>query len=215
MSTPADTPVLWLSDEEFAAWRGLLRMHAQLSAKLNRELSSTSDLSLQDYGVLVILNEQPEGHLRAFELGRELGWEKSRVSHHVERMERRGLVSRQQCSTDRRGLNVAITAEGRRALKAAAPAHLAQVRRAFIDLLTPGQIASIADIARTVVGALATECDAEPGGVMLPGLGGRVLTRAERALGPGEVMPAPGVRGAGTQPRRSSWRDPACHRVKR
>jgi DNA-binding MarR family transcriptional regulator len=136
-------------------------MQAQLAAKLNHDLSSSSGLSLQDYGVLVVLNEQPEGLLRAFELGRELGWEKSRVSHHIARMESRDLVRRQPCPSDRRGLHVAITPEGRRALEAAAPAHVAQVRRAFIDLLTPAQIASLSGIARTVVGALAEECDSE------------------------------------------------------
>jgi DNA-binding MarR family transcriptional regulator len=169
MSTPADAPVRWLTREEFAAWRGLLRMHAQLAARLNRELSSASELSLQDYGVLAVLSEQRDGRLRAFELGRELGWEKSRLSHHIERMERRGLVSRQQCPTDRRGLNVAVTAEGKRALEAAAPAHLAQVRRAFIDLLTPAQIASMADISATIVAAVGRECDADPDRCDRPG----------------------------------------------
>jgi DNA-binding MarR family transcriptional regulator len=140
-----------------------MRMQAQLGAKLNRELSSSSELSLQDYSVLVVLSEQPEGRLRAFEVGRELGWEKSRVSHHVGRMEKRGLVSRESCPSDRRGLNVVVTPKGRRALESAAPGHVAHVRRAFIDLLTPAQIAAISDIAGTVLGDLAQECDAETG----------------------------------------------------
>lgn len=161
MSTAASTPVQWLTPEELSAWSGLQRMLAQLGAKLNRELSSSSDLSLQDYGVLVVLSEQAEGRMRAFELGRELGWEKSRVSHHIGRMEKRSLVSRQPCPSDKRGLIVAITPEGRRVLEAAAPAHVEQVRRAFINLLTPAQIASITDITRIVVAALAAECSSE------------------------------------------------------
>jgi DNA-binding MarR family transcriptional regulator len=161
MSTASGTPVRWLTPEELSAWRGLMRMQAQLGAKLNRELSASSELSLQDYGVLVALSEQPTGQLRSFELGRELGWEKSRVSHHMGRMEKRGLVSRQPCPSDRRGLNIAITPEGQRVLEAAAPAHVEQVREAFIDLLTPGQIASLAGITQTIVDALAQECESD------------------------------------------------------
>ena len=160
MST-VGTAVRWLTPEELSAWIGLQRMQAQLGAKLNRELSSSSDLSLQDYGVLVALTEQPDARLRAFELGRVLGWEKSRLSHHIGRMEKRGLVSREACASDRRGLNIVITPKGRQALEAAAPGHVEQVRRAFIDLLTPAQIASLTDITRTVVDALAAECVAE------------------------------------------------------
>lgn len=161
MSTAAVPPVPWLTPEEYSAWSGLLRMQALLAAKLNHDLSVSSGLSLQDYGVLVSLNEQPDGVLRAFELGRELGWEKSRVSHHIARMEKRGLVSRKTCSSDRRGLDVAITQEGRGALEAAAPQHVEQVREAFIDVLTPGEIASLSEITWKIVDTLAQQCDGE------------------------------------------------------
>ena len=156
-----DGEIRWLSPEELAAWRGLMRMQAQLGARLNRELTAAAELSLQDYGVLVALAEQPEGRLRAYELGRELGWEKSRLSHHVGRMECRGLVERRRCPSDQRGMYIALTEAGRRALDAAAPDHVAQVRRAFVDLLTPGQLATLADITEAVIAAIAADCGAE------------------------------------------------------
>ncbi len=146
--------VRWLDERELAAWRGLQRMQAQLTAKLNRELSTDSALSLQDYTALVVLSEQPEDRLRSYELGRELGWEKSRLSHHIARMAERGLVTREKCPSDQRGLYVCLTTEGRRTLEAAAPGHVAAVRRDFIDLLNPDQLATLADITDVVVEAL-------------------------------------------------------------
>ena len=161
---PADPPVeggQWLSDEEQAAWRGLQRLQADLAARLSRQLAVASGLSLQDYAVLVALTDRPEGRLRAFELGRELGWEKSRVSHHISRMAERGLVVRERCETDQRGAFVAITAEGRGAIEAAAPGHVAAVRRWFVDLLTPEQLRALTEIGDTVSGALTRHCDSD------------------------------------------------------
>lgn len=147
----------WLSDGEQAAWRGLLRMHAELTAHLGRQLAAGSGLSMQDYAVLVSLSESPDGQLRVNELGRELGWEKSRVSHHVARMESAGLVERRRCRSDQRGQFVVLTRAGRSALVQAAPGHVAQVRKSFIDRLDPGQLATLADIAGAVLTGLASD----------------------------------------------------------
>jgi DNA-binding MarR family transcriptional regulator len=150
--------VHWLEPDEQAAWAGLQRMHAHLTARLNRELAADSGLSAQDYAVLVVLTESPAGATRAHELGRELGWEKSRLSHHLARMEARGMVSRQACPSDQRGLVVAVTAEGRRTIERAAPAHVASVRRWFIDHLDRDQLKMLADLTRTVDDHLAGAC---------------------------------------------------------
>jgi len=146
--------VKWLNPGEQAAWRGLLRMQAQLSAHLGRGLAARSGLSLQDYGVLVALEEQPQGRLRAYELGCELGWEKSRLSHHIARMQSRGLVERVPCPGDQRGQYVVITGAGRRALDAAAPAHVTEVRDIFVDRLSPAQLSTLAEISAVVLTAL-------------------------------------------------------------
>lgn len=150
----------WLTPEEQAAWRSLLRLQARLAAHLNQEMGG-GELSLQDYGILVHLDEAPDGRLRAFELGDELGWEKSRLSHHLARMVARGLVARQRCPSDQRGLFVTITHEGHRALTDAAPVHVEAVRRAFVEPLSEEQLAALIGIVDSVLGALS------PGGAPL------------------------------------------------
>ncbi len=150
----------WLLPEEQVAWRGFLQTYEQLSAVLGRELLQDAGLSIQDYAVLVSLSETPEGRMRPFELGRQLAWEKSRLSHHMTRMIERDLVKREKCATDQRGAFVAITPRGREAISAAAPAHVAAVRRYFIDVLTQAEIDTLAEISRKVGSVLSeTPCD--------------------------------------------------------
>jgi DNA-binding MarR family transcriptional regulator len=144
----------WLDEREARAWRGYTRMRAQLEGRLSRELARHSGLSDPDYSVLVNLSEAPEGRLRAFELGRALQWEKSRLSHHLKRMEKRRLVARESCESDARGSFVVITTEGRAAIEAAAPAHVEDVRRHLIDLLSAEQLDMLGDITETVLAHL-------------------------------------------------------------
>ena len=146
----------WLTEPERQAWRNFTLMQLQLFALLGRELGGTG-LSYQDYVVLADLSDRPDGQARLTELADRLGWEKSRLSHHVTRMSERGLVERLKCPTDLRGFFVKITAAGHAAIIAAAPEHVAVVRRHFIDLLTPEQIGTIDDIAQTVLAALPAE----------------------------------------------------------
>ncbi len=149
--------VRWLDEREERAWRALQVMQMQLTAQLARELAATSGLSYPDYVVLVALTDRPDGRMRIFELGRQLGWEKSRVSHHIARMADRGLVTKERCGDDRRGAFVVVTEPGRKAIEAAAPGHVGAVRRLVIDRLTPCQLDTIGAAARTVLAALTDE----------------------------------------------------------
>ncbi len=146
--------VAWLDEREERAWRALQFMQMRLEAELARQLGAESGLSYPDYLVLVALTDQPDGRLRLFELGRVLGWEKSRLSHHVARMAGRGLVEKERCGSDRRGAYVAVTRKGRKEIGAAAPGHVATVRRLFVDALTPEQLDVIADAAEVVLAQL-------------------------------------------------------------
>lgn len=137
----------WLDEREQRAWRGMLTMHRRLEAQLSREMQSGSELSMPDFTVLVALTDTCGGRVRAFSLAEALQWEKSRLSHHLARMERRGLVSRDGCPEDGRGLFVCVTPAGRAAIEAAAPAHVAAVRRLFFDALTAEQVDALAGIA--------------------------------------------------------------------
>jgi DNA-binding MarR family transcriptional regulator len=157
----------WLDPTEQAAWRGFLQSHAHLSAVLGRELQQDAELSMQDYAVLVALSESPEGSMRAYELGARLAWEKSRLSHHIARMIDRGLVARQKCKTDQRGTFVTITPVGRKTIRAAAPRHVAGVRRHFIEPLTKDEVGALERISAKLLKGLndlqAGECEKDPG----------------------------------------------------
>ena len=145
--------VRWLNEGEEWAWRALQFMQMRLEGELARQLASDSGLSYSDYVVLVALTDRPDGRMRLFELAEVLGWEKSRLSHHVARMAGRGLVKKEKCGADRRGAFVVVTKRGRKEIEAAAPGHVAAVRRLFVDQLTPDQLAAIGDAAEAVLAA--------------------------------------------------------------
>jgi DNA-binding MarR family transcriptional regulator len=145
----------WLTEEEQRAWRGLLRMTAQLNARANRQLQEEYGISLPDYEVLVALSEAPEGRLRVFEVADALAWEQSRVSHQLARMQRRGLIARQDCATDARGAFAVLTAAGRAAIEQAAPAHVELVRQLVFDELSRGQVSALTEITTRVLDRLA------------------------------------------------------------
>ena len=147
----------WLNESEYRAWRGYAEMSARLNAYLHRSLSRQTGLSLSDYEVLVRLSESPNDRLRAYELGAALQWEKSRLSHHLTRMERRGLLERESCETDGRGLFIVLTPVGRNAIEAAAPHHVTDVRQHMIDILTPQELATMASIAEKVIAGFSTD----------------------------------------------------------
>jgi DNA-binding MarR family transcriptional regulator len=143
--------VRWLDAGQQRAWRAWLDAHAHLSARLNRELQTSSGLSLSDYDVLVHLTDVPEDRLRSFELAEGLQWEKSRVSRQVARMAERGLVAKEAAPEDGRGAYVTLTPAGRRAIEEAAPAHVELVRRMLFDGLTAAQVRTLENIASSVV----------------------------------------------------------------
>ncbi|MGH3949436.1 MAG: MarR family winged helix-turn-helix transcriptional regulator [Pseudonocardiaceae bacterium] len=129
-------------------------MHAQLNARINRRLQAHSDLSLADFSVLVALTDRPDARVRYAELAQSLQWAKSRLSHHIARMTKRGLVDRQECPQDGRGAFVVLTPEGRRVIEQAAPQHVETVRELFLDHLTTEQIETLRAISEQVLSRL-------------------------------------------------------------
>ncbi len=144
----------WLTSAEQEVWRRWLALNARLQAALHRQLQADSGLSLQDFEVLVRLTDVPGGHVRVSELASSLTWERSRLSHHVTRMERRGLVEREECVDDGRGAFVAITTVGRDAIGDAAPGHVATVRRLFFDALDADDLEALATVSGKLLGRL-------------------------------------------------------------
>jgi len=136
----------WLDDRQQHVWQAYLHMNQDLYAFLEQELARESGLSGADYKVLHPLSEAPGGLLRARDLGIEIGWDRSRLSHHLSRMEKRGLVVREECVEDARGLMVRLTKAGRRAIEAAAPAHAGAVQRYFFDLVSKDELETMAAV---------------------------------------------------------------------
>jgi DNA-binding MarR family transcriptional regulator len=147
----------WLNPREEAAWRGFIALNMRLIGRLGRELRRDSDLSEADYAVLVGLSEAPGDRLRIGELGEQLAWDKGRLSKQLTRMEQRGLVMREACPTDARGSFAVLTPAGRTAIEAAAPLHVAHIRRLFVEPLTPDQLDAMTEIARAILAKLAEE----------------------------------------------------------
>lgn len=141
----------WLDDREQVAWRSFVRMQAVVDKALRSQLQADSDLSLADYEILVCLSEAESGELRSFQIADQVQWEASRLSHQLRRMDGRGLLERRSCPEDRRGLTVAITEAGRAAIDAMAPRHVAEVRRVFIDRLSPDQLDALIGIGVAVL----------------------------------------------------------------
>ncbi|MDD7965325.1 MarR family winged helix-turn-helix transcriptional regulator [Actinomycetospora lemnae] len=140
----------WLDDHQQRAWRGYLAMQAQLQAQLGRRLQAESGISLADFDVLVALSER-DAPLRVQELADGLQWEKSRLSHHLARMQKRGLVERQDCPDDARGAFIVLSIEGRRAIEQAAPGHVEAVRALVFDGLDDRQVEAWAAISDEVL----------------------------------------------------------------
>jgi DNA-binding MarR family transcriptional regulator len=134
---------------ELATWRALLDTTEELRGVLGAELQHTG-LSPADYQVLLALTEAPARRMRSSELAGAIDWERSRLSHHLGRMERRGLIRRDNCATDSRGAEISLTAEGARAFRRATAPHMRSIKRHFADALTPEQFAALADVLRSV-----------------------------------------------------------------
>ena len=142
----------WLSDEEQQAWRSYVLMRRTLETLLARQMQQECGLSPSDFEILVNLSESETGRMRAVELGAATQWEKSRISHHLRRMEKRGLIGRED--GDARYPEIVITDIGREAIRACAPANAARVREVFVEVLGPDRLRMLREACDDVVAAV-------------------------------------------------------------
>jgi DNA-binding MarR family transcriptional regulator len=149
-------PAPWLTDEEQHLWRRWLLVQNRLATVLNDRLQTDSGLSLQDFDVLTRLTDDATGKIRITQLATGLDWERSRLSHHIRRMQKRGLVEREECPDDGRGAFVVLTKAGRAAIEHAAPGHVRTVRRIVFDSLSADELKMLDIINRKVLHQLET-----------------------------------------------------------
>ena len=148
----------WLSPREDRAWRAFQHAHHQLDVHLNRGLQEAG-LSGADYEILAVLSDHDGDRMPARDLSNALGWEKSRLSHQLRRMQKDGLISREANPDDARSTLVCLLQTGRAAIEKAAPRHVEDVRRNFIDLLTPAELDSLAVLNERILRHLAEDDD--------------------------------------------------------
>ena len=138
-SNPGDSP--WLSPSQKRAWLAYMRVQLRMNYEINRQLQRDSELSLADYHVLNALTMTPDHRLQVTDLAAIIGWERSRVSHQLRRLCERGLTKRVQSEDDGRATDAVLTKKGLSAIVAAAPGHVALVRKLFFDPL-PDELVS-------------------------------------------------------------------------
>lgn len=120
-----------------------MRVQLRMNYEMNRQLQADSKLSLSDYDVLVALSGNRDQAMRISDLAAQIGWERSRLSHQLRRMEERGLTERRPSTEDGRTSNVVLTEQGRAAIAEAAPAHVDLVRSLFFDPLPDNLLAPL------------------------------------------------------------------------
>jgi DNA-binding MarR family transcriptional regulator len=135
-----------MTTSELAIWRALIDTTAELRRILGAQLLPETSLSPADYQVLLALSEAAGRRLRSSELAASIDWERSRLSHHLARMERRGLIRRDNCATDSRGAEVSLTDDGAGMFRGATAPHMRAVKKHFADALTPAQFEALGDI---------------------------------------------------------------------
>ena len=140
-----------LDEEELDVWRAFSLMRRQLDLTLERRLQADAGISSADFAVLVSLQEEPTRRLRAGRIADLIGWEKSRVSHQLKRMVQRGLVTREECGDDARGVWISLTGDGSRAVLSALRDHSDAIRDNFFTLLTPEERATIENVSYRVL----------------------------------------------------------------
>jgi DNA-binding MarR family transcriptional regulator len=149
----------WLDEREARVWQTYRDLHRQLRNALDRQLVRDAGLSGAEYSLLVPLSEAPGGLIRARDLGRLVGWDRTRVSHQLSRMEQRGFVTREPCPDDARGSMVRLTSAGRSAIEAAAPEHVNTVRRLFLDPLSDDELDTLATLLDRLLAGVAENED--------------------------------------------------------
>ena len=140
------TSTRWLDETQQRFWRAMLQGQSLLQTVLDRELRELAGIALADYEVLVIVSESPGHTRRMAEIAEEVGVSRSRLSHTVARLEKRGILKRTSTRSDGRGVNCSMTDEGWGLMQKIAPVHVEGVRRHLIDLMSPEETQVLADV---------------------------------------------------------------------
>jgi DNA-binding MarR family transcriptional regulator len=146
--------VSWLDEGQQRSWRAFLVGTTLLMDRLDRDLRDQHRLSLPEYEILVRLSEAEGNRMRMAVLADSVSHSRSRVTHTITRMEQAGLVTRDACVSDGRGVEAVLTPYGRKALEEAAPTHVAGVRAMLVDLVSCDDFEAVGRVFDTVTDKL-------------------------------------------------------------
>jgi DNA-binding MarR family transcriptional regulator len=132
-----------LTAEELAVWRMLQRAQVRITRRLEAELLVAHDLPLASYEVLMQLAEADGRRLRMNDLADRVLLSRSGLTRLIDRLQRDGLVTREACPDDARGLFAVLTDAGAGRLAEATPTYLRGIRTQFLDMLGSGEIGQI------------------------------------------------------------------------
>ena len=139
-----------MKDLDSKAWRAFHKIGTSLLPHLGRQVSNHSGISGAEYVVLVALSELLVPSVNLNRLATGLGWEISRMSHQVSRMDEAGLVKKTKNLEDSRCFDVSITAKGRKIAEAAIPLQSKEINHCFSQVLTQAQMKSLIEISEAI-----------------------------------------------------------------
>lgn len=139
-----------MKDLDSRAWRAFHKIGTSLLPHLGRQITSHSGISGAEYVVLVALSELTIPTVNLNRLATGLGWETSRMSHQISRMEEAGLVKKTKNIEDSRCFDVSITAKGRKIAEAAIPLQSKEINHCFSEVLTEAQMKSLIEISEAI-----------------------------------------------------------------
>ena len=143
-----------MNDSEQRAWRAWIASSQLLLDRLSRDIHAQHGLTMADYEILVRLSESADHRVRMSDLADRTLASRSRLSHQIDRMEKRGFVLREPCTDDKRGQFAVLTETGWQTLVAAAPDHVESVRTHLVDVLSPAEFAALGVACEKILGGL-------------------------------------------------------------
>src|SRR6266496_70080 len=135
----------WLDPADMKAWLAFLEVSHLLERAIEEQLRHDAGLSHAQYEILSRLGAADGGQLRMSGLADVIVVSRSGLTYQITQLEKAGLVRRERCPSDERGILAILTPAGRDALTRAAPGHLRVVRENLIDALTPAQREALAE----------------------------------------------------------------------
>jgi DNA-binding MarR family transcriptional regulator len=130
-----------LSPRELRAWHAFIAMGEDVLERVGRDLGKSTGLSGSEFAVLSRLASYGKGEMQQQELATAMGWEKSRLSHQLSRMQKRKLIERR--AGDGRATLIALAPAGRAKLEIALPIRAESVRRNLLSRLSVEQVETI------------------------------------------------------------------------